>query len=103
MGYTTDKGIYFDAFILTPWRAMHDTALNGIDSFLQREFSNSVWDSVGISVRHSVVDSVNNSVYKSVRDSVDNSVYNSVDNSVGISADNSVMDSVYNLIKSYES
>jgi hypothetical protein len=67
MGYTTDKGIYFDAFILTPWRAMHDTALNGIDSFVLREFSNSVWDSV----RHSVYNSVYNSVWNSVRNSVD--------------------------------
>jgi hypothetical protein len=50
MGYTTDKGIYFDAFILTHWRAMHDTALNGIDSFVLREFSNSVWNSVNNSV-----------------------------------------------------
>lgn len=44
MGATSDSNIYFNAFLLTPWRAMHDTVLNGIDSFVQREFRDDVWN-----------------------------------------------------------
>lgn len=59
MGHTTDNGIYFDAFILTPWRAMHDTVLNGIDSFVQRECMDAIWNFTKDTLWSSVDNSVN--------------------------------------------
>jgi len=44
MGDTSDSDIYFNAFLLNPWLALHHTVLNGIDSFAQREFRDDVWN-----------------------------------------------------------
>jgi hypothetical protein len=72
MGATSDSNIYFNAFLLTPWRAMHDTVLNGINSFVQRECMDAIWNftkdtlwsSVDNSVSgHSTVDNFIKSYY----------------------------------------
>ncbi len=44
MGYTNENGIYFNAFVLTPWRDMHDTVINSIIISVQLECMDAIWN-----------------------------------------------------------
>jgi len=64
MGDTSDRNIYFNAFLLTPWRAINDTTLNGIEISVQRECMDAIWNFT----KDTLWDSVDNSV--SVHDDI---------------------------------
>ena len=64
MGDTSDRNIYFNAFLLTPWRAINDTTLKGIEISVQRECMDAIWNFT----KDTLWDSVDNSV--SVHDDI---------------------------------
>lgn len=44
MGDTSDSAIYFNAFLLNPWLALHHTVLTIIEISVQRECMDAIWN-----------------------------------------------------------
>lgn len=73
MGDTSDRNIYFNAFLVTPWRAINDTTLKGIEISVQRECMDAIWNFTKDTLWDSVDASI--SVYATFVDNIIKSYY----------------------------